>query len=32
LSVEVEGVPLGDETSIHLADDQKTHAVRIVLG
>jgi cyclic beta-1,2-glucan synthetase len=32
LSVEVDGVPLGDEMSIHLADDQKTHAVRIVLG
>jgi cyclic beta-1,2-glucan synthetase len=31
-SVEVDGMPLGGETSIPLADDQKTHVVRIVLG
>ncbi len=31
-SVEVDGVPLGDLAGIQLADDQKAHRVRIVLG
>jgi cyclic beta-1,2-glucan glucanotransferase len=30
--VEVEGMPLGDRAGILLADDQKTHRVRMVLG
>jgi cyclic beta-1,2-glucan synthetase len=31
-SVDVDGVPLRDHEGIQLADDQKTHRVRIVLG
>jgi len=31
-SVEVDAMPLGDRAGIQLADDQKTHRVRIVLG
>ena len=31
-SVEIDGVPLDDLASIPLADDRKTHRVRIVLG
>jgi cyclic beta-1,2-glucan synthetase len=31
-SVEVDGVSLDGELSIMLADDRKTHRVRIVLG
>ena len=31
-SVEVDGVPLDGQASIPLADDRKTHRVRIVLG
>jgi cyclic beta-1,2-glucan synthetase len=31
-SVDVDGVPLRDPAGIQLADDQKTHRVRIVLG
>ena len=31
-SVEVDGVPLDGQASIPLADDRRTHQVRIILG